>query len=76
MDVGVNIDCMVQENAGKMSMHADMDLSTAIAPEKASPISNPTISQIKVGIDTAITPGKPTVVASFDDPVTVAEVRY
>jgi hypothetical protein len=70
VDVGVNIDCLVQENAGKMLMHADMELSTAIAPEKGGPISNPTISQIKVGIDTAVTPGKPTVVASFDDPVT------
>jgi hypothetical protein len=70
VDVGVNMDCIVQENGGKMTMHADMDLSTAIAPEKGSPISNPTISQIRVSIDTAISPGKPTVVASFDDPVT------
>ena len=69
MDVGVNIDCLVQENAGKMLMHADMDMSTAIAPDKGNPISNPTISQIKVEIDTAVMPGKPTVVASFDDPV-------
>ena len=51
-------------------MRADMDLSTAIAAEKGSPITNPTISQIKLGIETAILPGKPTIVASFDDPIT------
>ena len=70
VDVGVNIDCSVQENGGKMMMHADIELSTAIPPEKGNLISNPTISQIKLGIDTAFAPGKPVVVASFDDPVT------
>src|SRR5205823_5606259 len=70
VDVGVNIDRIVQDNGGRMSMHADMELSTAIAPEKGSPITNPTISQIKLGIETAMSPGKPTIVASFDDPIT------
>ena len=70
VDVGVNIDCIVQENGGRMALHADMELSTAIAAEKGSPVSNPTISQIKLGIETTVAPGKPTVVASFDDPVT------
>jgi len=70
VDVGVNIDCIVQENGGKMAVHADMEMSTAIAPEKTSAITNPTISQIRLSVDTAIVPGKPTVVASFDDPVT------
>ena len=33
-------------------------------------VQNPTISQIKLNMDTTVAPGKPTVVASFDDPVT------
>ena len=52
-------------------MHADLDISTAVMPDKtASAVQNPTISQIRLNIDTTIPPGKPTVVASFDDPVT------
>ena len=70
VDVGVNIDCVVGESGGRMSMRADIDMSTAIAPDKNSPISNPTISQIRLSIETAIPAGKPTIVASFDDPVT------
>jgi hypothetical protein len=70
IDVGVNIDVMLRpEPSGKVGVHADMDLSSALANEKA-PGASPTISQIKVAITTAISPGKPTVVASFDDPVT------
>jgi len=69
LDVGVNIDVMLQEAMGKIGMRADLDLSTAIVNEKL-PGAAPTISQIKMAISTAIPPGKPTIVASFDDPVT------
>jgi hypothetical protein len=69
IDVGVNIDCVVQEIAGKMSVHADMDLSTAVNSER-NPGAAPTISQIRLNIDTAVMGGKPAVVAAFDDPVT------
>jgi hypothetical protein len=50
-------------------MHADLDISTAVMPEKNA-VQNPTISQIKLNVDTSVPSGKPTVVASFDDPVT------
>jgi len=69
VDVGVNIDIMLQESLGKIGMRADMDLSTAIMNDKA-PMTSPTISQIKLAISTAVPPGKATVVAAFDDPVT------
>jgi len=69
VDVGVNIDCIVEERDAKIAMHTDMDMSTAVMSEKA-PNANPTISQIRLNIDTTLAPGKPTVVASFDDPVT------
>jgi hypothetical protein len=69
VDVGVNLDCIVQEVGGKMGIHADMDLSTAVNAEK-NPGAAPTISQIRLNIDTAVAGAKPTVVAAFDDPVT------
>ena len=70
IDIGMNIDCTVAENGAKFDLHSDMDISTAVAPDKNSAVQNPTISQIKLSLDTSVPAGKPTVVASFDDPVT------
>ena len=61
---------MVVESGPKFALHADLDISTAVMPEKTASVQNPTISQIRLNIDTTVAPGKPTVVASFDDPVT------
>jgi hypothetical protein len=67
----LNIDCVVVESGPKFALHADLDISTAVMPDKtASAVQNPTISQIRLNIDTTVPPGKATVVASFDDPVT------
>ena len=71
IDVGMNIDCAVSEFGSKYLMHGDLDISTAVMPDKSPNAANaPTISQIKLNLDTIVVPGKPTVVASFDDPVT------
>jgi hypothetical protein len=76
IDIGVNIECVVGERNGRYGVHANMDLSTVIPPDKAATaIPNPTISQIRIDIDTTVTPGKPTVVASFDDPGTARKVE-
>ena len=71
IDVGMNIDCVLAEAGSKFAIHADLDISTAVMPDKSPNAANaPTISQIKLSLDTTVAPGKPTVVASFDDPVT------
>jgi hypothetical protein len=71
VDVGINIDCSVSDNNSNLTVHADIDISTAVAPEKgANAAPTPTISQIRLNLETAVLAGKPTVVASFDDPVT------
>jgi hypothetical protein len=71
IDVGTNIECVVDERNGKYVLHASMDMSTVIPPDKSGTGGpNPTISQIKIDMETTVTPGKPTVVASFDDPAT------
>jgi hypothetical protein len=69
VDVGVNIDCTLAEQETKVGLHADLDMSGAVISDK-NPSANPTISQIRLNIDTTLAPGKPSVVASFDDPVT------
>jgi hypothetical protein len=71
IDVGMNIECTVGENNSRLMLRGDVDISTAVMPEKgvnAAPA--PTISQIRLSLDTTVAPGKPTTVASFDDPVT------
>ena len=68
VDVGVNIECTVADQGGMVGIHTDLDLSGAVNDRNAT--GNPVISQIKLVIDTALAPGKPTIVASFDDPVT------
>src|ERR1035437_581765 len=71
IDVGMNIECTVGENNSRLTLRGDVDISTAVMPEKgvnAAPA--PTISQIRLRLDTTVAPGKPTTVASFDDPVT------
>jgi len=71
IDVGMNIDCVVAESGSRFDLHADLDISTAVMPDKnSSSLQNPTISQIKLNLDTTVAQGKPTIVASFDDPVT------
>ena|ERR1039458_4844281 len=70
IDVGMNVEATVVEQGGRYAMHASLDVSRAIAPAKDAAVQNPTISQIRVDMDTSVPPGKPSVVASFDDPVT------
>ena len=70
IDVGLNIECTVNEIGPRFAIHSDMDISTAVMPDKASSVQNPTISQIKLNLETTVAPGKPTLIASFDDPVT------
>lgn len=70
IDVGMNVEAVVAEQGSKYAMHASLDVSTAVPAAKDAAVQNPTISQIKVDIDTSVMPGKPSVVAAFDDPVT------
>jgi len=77
IDIGVNIECWVSEMNGKIGMHGSIDLSTAeqhAAQGSAIP-SNPTVGQTKLDLDMAVEPGKPTVIASIDDPVNLRKLQ-
>jgi hypothetical protein len=73
LDIGVNIECSVSEMNGRIALHGNLDLSTVAqngtAAGAANP-PNPTVVQTKLDLDTAVEAGKPTVIASIDDPVT------
>lgn len=73
IEVGVNIDCWIREANGKVSLRADLDVSSIVQPDKAAipAVPNPIIGQLKINVDALLNVGKPTVVASIDDPVTL-----
>jgi hypothetical protein len=72
LDVGVNIECRVRELNGRISLTADLDISTISPPPKgAGTTPNPTVAAIQIsGVRAMLSPGKPAMVASIDDPVT------
>lgn len=73
LDIGVNIETNVKEQDGKVALFSSMDISTIVEHKQqagSTVLSNPTVAQIRIIVNTQVTPGKPTLVASIDDPVT------
>lgn len=71
VDVGVNIECLVSEVNGKIVIQGNLNLTTVMqhdAAVRAARPANPTLTQTKLDLDTAVQPGKPTVIAAIDDP--------
>ncbi|MDR3701138.1 MAG: hypothetical protein P4L56_15940 [Candidatus Sulfopaludibacter sp.] len=78
IDIGVNIECVVSDQNGRILLHGDLDLSTvapADAAARAAIPANPTVVQTKLNLDTAVEAGKPTVIAAIDDPVTARQFQ-
>jgi len=73
VDTGVNIDCRLRNSSGKVSLNADIDVSTIVQrDQRAATIPpNPTVASIRIGVNAVLNAGKPTLVASIDDPVTM-----
>jgi hypothetical protein len=73
LDVGVNIDTNVKEQDGKVGLFSSMDISTLVERKQqpgSAVLPNPTVAQIRIVVTTQVVPGKPTLIASIDDPVT------
>jgi len=72
-EIGVNIDCRINEFNGKVRVKATLDLSTIVQPDNITvPFpTNPIIGQLRIEVNALVNPGKPTLVASIDDPVTL-----
>lgn len=68
-DVGVNIDCRLRESNGKVDLNANIEISTIVEHEKA--VAAPTVSSIRLNVSAILGLGKPALVASIDDPVTM-----
>jgi type II secretory pathway component GspD/PulD (secretin) len=78
LDIGVNIETKLGEKDGKVELNSNLDLSTISEhkPQPGSPVMPaPTVAQMKIAVDALVSPGKPTLVASIDDPVTQRKVE-
>ena len=77
LDIGVSIDTQLHERDGKVELISNLDLSTVSEhkPASGSPVMPvPTVAQMKIVVNALVSPGKPAVVASIDDPVTQRKV--
>ncbi|HEY6393390.1 MAG TPA: hypothetical protein VIX89_19060 [Bryobacteraceae bacterium] len=72
-EIGVNIECRISEINGRIRVKATLDLSTVVQHDKSNvqvpPM--PIIGQLRVDVNALVNPGKPAIVASIDDPVTL-----
>lgn len=67
MDLGINIDCLVEEQDGLVLLNTTVDVS-GMAPQREEQTHQPIIRQMKTELRTVLNPGKPTIISSNDDP--------
>jgi hypothetical protein len=70
IDVGINIDCDVTEQAEKFILSTNLEISSFALPDQsADPRAggNPVLRQIRQHFVSLLAPGKPTLVTSIDD---------
>lgn len=71
-DVGLSIDCNVEEQNDKLIVSSNLDLSSIVLPEQAGSEArnaggNPVVRQIRQWFSALVPLGKPTLVTSIDD---------
>jgi hypothetical protein len=67
IDVGVNIDNHLRELANALFLEVRADISS-VATDSAGSANAPTLRQVRGNVAATISPGKPSVVFSADDP--------
>lgn len=66
-DVGATIECTVADIGAKFSLHGLIDLSAVDTEKPKNP--NPILGETKLELETAVDPGRPTIIATIDDPL-------
>jgi hypothetical protein len=68
--VGLNISSYVRERQGRLGLTVSVDQSSVAMPTQALRVApnQPMIRQLKMENTAFITPGKPVLIASVDDP--------
>ncbi len=70
VDVGVNIDCRARMSGSKVALRAEIDITSLLPTDKVQPPLAPLIASARVSVDSLLVPGKPSSIATVDDPVT------
>jgi hypothetical protein len=73
IDIGVNIEAYLADDNGRITLNSTLDMSTLVEhkpPQPSQVLPNPAVAQIKFAAVSTLPAGKPTLVASIDDPVT------
>ncbi len=72
-DVGATLECMVADVGAKYAMHGLVAISAVDTEKPRTP--NPTLGETRVEWDTAVDPGRPTLIAAIDDPVNARKLQ-
>jgi len=77
IDVGVNIVCVLREAGNRIMIDGNVDLSGIRQPDTTpmANLANPTVGQTRLELNTAVVPGRPTVVAAIEDPATMRQFQ-
>jgi hypothetical protein len=70
VDIGTHIWCSLKEHGDDLELQAGSEISNIDAGpgSETNGLTGPVIRQIKIGGSTVVTPGKPIVIGSADDP--------
>jgi hypothetical protein len=70
----MNIDCSIQEQDGSVLINSTIDSSSA-APQPEPQTHQPVLRQMRYEVATVLTPGKPTIIGTMDDPTSKARFQ-
>jgi hypothetical protein len=74
LDIGTRIECRLQDQTSKPSLGNDVELSAQAElssfaqPDQATQTFHPIVRQLQIRASGVVTPGKPTVMGTVDDP--------
>ena len=66
-DVATHVRCKLQEQQSLVRLETQVEL-TGIDPDTQSPPRQPTVRNLTANVTSLVTPGKPTAIATLDDP--------
>ena len=67
MDVGVNIFCRLEPRADLLAASINIDSSSIAGPDQLGAGGQPIVRNMQTNVNTALAPGKPTVIATLAD---------
>lgn len=70
MNVGVNLECRLRDETGKLFADVRFELTSFAMPEQGSEVKSlnmPVLRNYNGEVETQLTPGKPQIIASLDD---------